>query len=336
MSTKPAVVWQSALDDAITALAWSPDGQRLAAASIGGSVLVAPRDGAAPKHCSGHAGGTLSLVWCRDGHAVVTGGQDGAVRWWTPAGEVLAAAEGGSTWVEHLAAGTDGMVASAAGRRVRWWDGTGTLQREWSERRSTVAGLHWCAKRGRFAASHYQGVSLVDPQGDDDDELAAGGSFLTVIGNPTDTWLATSTQDKAVHLWRLADRHDCEMSGFPNKIAALAWHARGLLLATAGGATVELWDCSDPGPMGRKPAQLRNPEQAAMVQVLAFRPPRTTDLVIGDRDGQVQCWTLSGHATRHDTWWSAPAPITAVAWNVSGDHLAIGDRHGHVVVLRVA
>ena len=69
----------------ITALAWSPDGRRLASGSLDGSVIVwDPWSGGADRLTvkRAHPGGVTSLVW-RDETSVCTGGFDACSRTWT-------------------------------------------------------------------------------------------------------------------------------------------------------------------------------------------------------------------------------------------------------------
>jgi WD40 repeat protein len=112
--------WAATLDDYVIDLAWSPDGNQLAAASAAGPVsLFSTADGAKSHELPGHENGTNCLAWSPVGsplagasesagklgaYILATGGQDGAVKFWdAAAGQHTATASLGSAWVEHLA-----------------------------------------------------------------------------------------------------------------------------------------------------------------------------------------------------------------------------------------
>ncbi len=130
--------WAATLDDYVIDLAWSPDGEQLAAASASGPVSLFSRtDGTLRHQVPGHEEGTNCLAWApsnqksegrsqksegpgqetkggatpltsdllplTSGSLLATGGQDGAVKFWdAAAGQHTATAELGSAWVEHL------------------------------------------------------------------------------------------------------------------------------------------------------------------------------------------------------------------------------------------
>ena len=52
--TRLRVCWRSALDDYVSALDWSPDGKRVAAASVSGPVFVFEGEGAVLRRSAGH------------------------------------------------------------------------------------------------------------------------------------------------------------------------------------------------------------------------------------------------------------------------------------------
>jgi WD40 repeat protein len=329
-------VWEEELGDHIVAATWRADGSALAVASIAGPILLADAAGAQRRRCAGHGGGTLGVAWV-PGDCLASTGQDGHLRLWDArAGGQVAAVAAGGAWVEQLAVAADGTIATGSGRVVRWWDRTAGLLKEWAPRLSTAAGIHWHHQRRQLAVSHYGGVSLLNPDGSER-LLPWTGSQLHLAWSPTGAWLAAATQDRAVHLWRLNDGADCEMGGFPGKVAGLAWNHRGTLLATAGGDEVLLWDCSGAGPMGRSAVRTTDPEaHQDYVTALAFHP-RSVLLASGDRSGRLVLWSVSPRdgGTAPRAQWRAAAGITALAWRPDGKAIAVGDAHGRVSLMRV-
>ena len=73
--------------------------------------------------------------------------------------------------------------------------------------------------------------------------------------SPDAKYMATGEQDSTVHFWHVKSGRDAQMWGFPTKVRELSWDPSGRWLATGGGASPCLWDCSGKGPMGRKPRQ---------------------------------------------------------------------------------
>jgi WD40 repeat protein len=70
----------------IAALAWSPDGSRIAVAGAAPEVNVYDADTGAPvAACTGHSAGIYSVAFSPDGATLATGGFDGTVRLYDPA-----------------------------------------------------------------------------------------------------------------------------------------------------------------------------------------------------------------------------------------------------------
>ena len=76
--------WSIELGDYIIDIAWSPEGSKLAAATVEGSVfLIDDRGDSAHYELIGqHAGGANSLSWRHDGRELATAGHDGLVKCW--------------------------------------------------------------------------------------------------------------------------------------------------------------------------------------------------------------------------------------------------------------
>src|SRR5271156_6763061 len=77
-------LWHGKLDDFNTSEAWSPDGTRLAVASVSGQVAIydAAQGRAIHLFEQAHADGCDALAWRPDGKALATAGRDGEWKLW--------------------------------------------------------------------------------------------------------------------------------------------------------------------------------------------------------------------------------------------------------------
>lgn len=67
----------------VTAVAFSPDGKRLASAGDDNLAAVWQTSGTLVKKLTGHEGPVLAVAWCSDGQRVATGGVDKHIRLWS-------------------------------------------------------------------------------------------------------------------------------------------------------------------------------------------------------------------------------------------------------------
>lgn len=220
----------------------------------GDGALRAFRPGAEPEVLAVHRGAILSLAAEASG-AILTGGDDGRFCRVTPDGvEELAAFP--RKWVDHVAAGPAGVIACSAGREVHLWDGA---RREVLRAPSTVGGLAFDRKGARLAVAHYGGVTLWsrEKRGWKAKPLNWAGSHTAVNFSPDDRFLMTRMQENALHGWRLRDRADLRMSGYPAKVRGWAWAGALPWLATTGADQAILWPFDGAqGPLGRAPLQI--------------------------------------------------------------------------------
>ncbi|MBO0719427.1 MAG: WD40 repeat domain-containing protein, partial [Blastocatellia bacterium] len=76
------LLWEHHLNDHIIALAWSPSGKKLAAASVSGEIAIYSYDGAAQLTLPGHDFGATAVAWSADGQHFASAGQDGKIKLW--------------------------------------------------------------------------------------------------------------------------------------------------------------------------------------------------------------------------------------------------------------
>jgi len=320
-------------------VAWSPDGARLAAASVSGQVAVYDAATERPLYLleTAHADGCDALAWRPDGAAFATAGRDGKWRLWqADDGAKLVEHEAGALWPEHAvwsAAGGEGpRLAVSAGAKVTLWNGQGeplggplTLPR-------TVVELAWVLGGRTLAIALSNAIYLRDMSRADEERIfPARDPIMTMAMSPSGKWLLTGTQDCAIHVWNTDSGAEMHMRGYAAKVRQLAWHRGSRWVATGGGETIAVWDCSGRGPEGRTPTMLE--WHSDQVSALHYQPAGDW-LASGARDGGVAVWSPT-QREQLITGARIPSGVTRAAWSPDGKLLAAGGEAGEVQILAV-
>lgn len=295
-----------------------------------GSVLIAPREGEA-RRISAHEGAILCAAAHPDGRRLITGGDDGRLSIVTADGaEMLADLR---KWVEHIAASavSQAIVAGVGKQAVVFRDGREAHR---FDHASTVGGLALDAKGRRLAVSHYGGATLryVLMADDKGAQLNWAGSHLAVTMSPDADYVITAMQENALHGWRLPEKIDLRMDGYPAKTRSFSWDKRGRWLATSGAQSAIVWPfVGKLGPQGKAP--LQPGEREALVTAVAFHPSEET-LAIGYADGAA---IVVRFADQLGMELDEPGEgaVTALAWSGDGRRIAIGDEAGRGAIVDV-
>jgi WD40 repeat protein len=299
-----------ALDDG-TVLLITPGGHRRIAAHPGASILAAA---AAPRK-------------------FITGADDGRI--------VAVSAEGGAEeiadekgkWIDALAARQDGSIAWSSGKTVRARDGKGNISAITVP--SSVRGLAFMPKGYRIAIAHYGGVSLWFPNAAAPPErFEWKGSHLSIAVSPDGRFVATAMQENALHAWRVADKKEVRMSGYPAKTRSLSWSHDGRWLATSGADAAVIWPFKDKeGPANKAPLECG--VRQAKVTCVAFHP-RSLIVAQGYEDGVVLLCRIPDGAEILVRALPTPArAVTALAWDHAGGRLLFGAADGAAGLLRM-
>ncbi len=327
--------WYVALGDYIIDLAWAPDASRLAAVTVEGSVFLIDNhgDSAFFKLVGQHAGGANSVSWRADGAEFATAGHDGLVKIWNgESGELLTNLDAGDPWVaKAVYSPRRSVLATAAGRHLKLWSDRHESFYESSDHSSTIADLAWNPDGSGLAVAAYNGITLHVPgKQSQPRKYAWKGSSLVLAWSPDAKYMATGEQDSTVHFWHVKSGEDAQMWGFPTKVLELSWDASGHWLATGGGASICLWDCSGKGPAGRKPRQYD--AHTNKLTQLAFQVDGSL-LASADADGFLFLWD----PTKHEKvigGLSLTSSATCLRW-CKGGKLAVGQRDGTVVLFNL-
>ena len=265
------------------------------------------------------------------GTRLLTGGGDGRVVALDGDGTLETLHDAKGRWIDALAARSDGAAAWAIGKAVTARDPKGAEKQ--AAFASTARGLAFAPKGYRLAVAHYNGASLWFPNSEAPPDLYAWkGSHLAATFSPDARFLVTAMQENALHGWRLADRADMRMSGYPSKVRSMAWSAGGDWLATSGADACVLWPFRDKdGPMKKPPLEVA--ARKARISKVAFHP-KSPLLAVGYEDGWVLLCQVADNAEllvrRSD---DARDAVTALGWSTDGSRLLFGTAGGEAGLL---
>ena len=295
-----------------------------------GAVVVASSE--SERRIAVHDGAVLSSAPHPDGKRLLSGGDDGRLNAVSADGEVETLADLG-VWIDHIVSGPASGVIVAAARKQA------IVFREGREAHrflypSTIGGLALDAKGRRLAASHYGGATvryalMADDKGT---ELKWAGSHLAITLSPDAEYVITAMQENALHGWRLPDKIDLRMEGYPAKTKCFSWDKRGRWLATSGAQSAIVWPfVGKLGPQGKPPMQPG--EREALVTAVAFHPNEET-LAIGYGDG-VALAVRFADMKGADLAPPGDGAVTALAWDAHGARIAIGDAAGRATIVEI-
>jgi WD40 repeat protein len=202
-----------------------------------------------------HDGAILCLAAHRTG--VLTGGDDGRVLYLDANKGITELARHGGKWIDCVASHPKGAWAASVGKTANLTDVGGRVHA--LDHPSTVGGLAFDRKGERLAVAHYGGVTIWTRGRRDwkSSSLKWAGSHGAVTWSPDNRFLVTSMQENALHGWRLRDRADMRMSGYPAKVKSLDWVGKLPHLASSGAQEAICWPFDGAsGPMGQRPLAL--------------------------------------------------------------------------------
>jgi WD40 repeat protein len=296
-----------------------------------GNVAIARREGEV-RRVAAHEGAILSTAPHPDGVRLLTGGDDGRL--------ACVSADGGVAtlcdlrkWIDHIVASpvSNVIVAGVGKQAIVFREGREAHR---FDHPSTIGGLALDAKGRRLAVSHYNGVTLRYVLMADDKGVALhwAGSHLAVTLSPEADYVITAMQENALHGWRLPDKIDLRMDGYPAKTKSFSWDRRGRWLATSGAQSAIVWPfVGKLGPQGKAP--LQPGERTALVTAVAFHPSEEA-LAIGYADGAALVVHFSD-SLGMELDEPGEGAVTALAWSADGKRIAIGDEAGRGALVDV-
>jgi WD40 repeat protein/serine/threonine protein kinase len=230
------------------ALAWSPDGARIASGIGEASARIWSADGTLGPILDGHSGEVLCIAWSHDGARVATGSRDTTLRIWNADGTTAAVLRGHTLEVFAVAWSPDGKYVASASRdgTVRLWDPAAAHHDVLARYNAPVDSVAWSPDGTRIAAGSRRGeLQLWGAAGGPGPTLRGNAGAVTSISwHPDSARLALGSPNPALHLWDINGvrgpvlAFDAESDDF-----LVTWSTDATRLVAAGhGGAVRAWN----------------------------------------------------------------------------------------------
>ena len=291
----------------VWSVAFSPNGEYIASASLDGTVRIWNMAGEVTRELKGHRGAITSVDWSPDGKRLASAGFDGTVRIWNTNGTLKSTLNGHNGVVGAVAWSANGKHLASAGfgdNTVRIWNADGTSR---------------AVLRGHSRRVH------------------------TVAWHPRGNALASGSYDGTVRLWDANGRPygPRVLKGGGGIIYSVAWSGDGNLLAAGNhNGTIGLWDMGFAELAEGAEPITRIRAHESYVLCLSWSPDSKV-LASAGADKRIRGWSArtnfkqslfewKGHGTPEQPGNRYNRYVHSVSWNPDGNHVVSGGMDGTI------
>ena len=300
-------------------IAYSPDGQRFAAAgSIGISLYDAETQ--SPLRLLPHKRSIKCIAFSPDGQFLASGDERGITHLWDVRTSRVQNTLTGHTFVLDVAFAPDGQTLAIAGSdgSIRLWDvQTGDIRKTLKWRVDNIKSVAF-SPDGRLLASGGtdDAVRLWDVRtGEVRDTFMHQGWVESVAFSPDGKILASGGLDDTVRLWDVRTGEMRDIFMHQGWVESVAFSPDGQMLVSGGtGNIIRLWDV--------RTGEIRNTfRHQGWIQTVAFSPSGKTIASLNPESSNISLWDVNTGESHH-TFKEHTAGISKIVFSPDGQLLA--------------
>ena len=324
------------LADYLTAMAWCPQGQTLAAATAAGEVVLWSDENLLTLQPHQHTS-TDCLAFSSDGKFLAVSGQNGQVKIWQGV-DLIATLNHSPAWVDKLTWNpTAHQLAFSLGRSVQIWDAhTQQIVTTLNFDNSSVLAIDWRQDGQYLAIAGYKGVKVWYTQNWKQEPyyLDTQTVCLAMSWSPDGKYLASGNMDRSVTVLEWGNPDPWVMRGFPGKIRSIAWSENTTsigapILATSSVEGIVIWEKLEDENLGWQSRILT--KHVDIVTAIAFAP-KSFMLASAATDGWLCLWKKAKQVTHVLT--GVTGGFSTLAWHPETKFLAAGGDKGELLIWR--
>ncbi|KAF7967197.1 hypothetical protein HWV62_35582 [Athelia sp. TMB] len=317
----------------VWAVAYSPDGKRIASASADGTIRV--RDTETGEEVGlpfrGHTAAIRCIAYSPSGHSIVSGSEDGTVQMWeSETGESVRSPLKHGGIVACIAYSRDGkhLVSGSSDGTICRWDAEtgepadtpikGTYFAYSHDGSHIVSGRGWTVIISDVMTGEVVGVPL----------KGHSGRVNCVMSSPDGTLIASCSRDNTIRLWNTETRQEVRvLEGHTGSVISVAFSPDGAhLVSSSRDKTIRVWDVKA-GKLAGAPLE----GHASGVLSVAYSPDGT-HIVSGSDDGTVRVWDAEavGFEAAGAALQGPSDAFLSMAYSPDGASIVSGSREGKI------
>ena len=318
----------------IWSVAFSPDGQYLAAGDTKGDIILRRvADGQPVMRFTGHTAWVVSLDFSPDGKTIASGSCDHTVKLWDVAtGKCLHSLEEHEYEVWSVAFNPNGKILASGcdDHKARLWNvATGKCLRVFQDHQNEVLAVAFSLDgRQLISASQDKTIRIWDIKTSECIRTFKGheDGVRSISLNPNGKILASGSNDRTIRLWNINTGKCLQiLEGHKNAIFDITFCSNGDFLAsTSIGQQVRLWDA-----FTGECLQIFQ-GHSNMINSVAFSPQGNI-LASGSYDQTVKIWDINTYQCAK-TWQGYSNQVLSVAFSPGSRTLVTG---GHDKKIRL-